>query len=159
MDIENEVVLTAGGLKKIEDELEHLRTVHRREVADRIRDSKQFGELAENAEYEDAKMEQAFIEGRILDLKRILHSAIVICEDEVQTDSVGIGSKVKVKELGIKEKWEFTIVGSVEADPLEDRVSNESPVGEALMEHKVGDTVEVHTPEGPTKYKIISISK
>lgn len=159
MDMENEIVLTASGLKRIEEELEHLRTVHRREVADRIRDSKQFGELSENSEYEDAKTEQAFVEGRILELKRILHSATVIEDEDIRTDEVGVGSKVKVQEVGAKEKWEFTIVGSVEADPMEDRISNESPVGEALLGHKVGDVIDVETPAGPAKYKIVSIGK
>jgi transcription elongation factor GreA len=159
MEIEKEIILTRSGYEKIERELEHLRTVHRKEVADRIRESKQFGELSENSEYEDAKTEQAFIEGRILDLKRILQHAHVIEDDEVHTDQVGIGSKVLVHEVGTKDDWEFTIVGSVEADPSEDRISNESPVGKALMGKKVGDVVEVQTPDGVTKYKVIRISK
>ena len=159
MEIEREIVLTPDGLKRIEQELEHLRTVHRREVADRIRDSKQFGELSENSEYEDAKTEQAFVEGRILDLKRILQNAYVIEEDEIHTDVVGIGSKVTVRDMKTKDDWGFIIVGSVEADPSEDRISNESPVGEALMDKKVGDIVDVETPAGTVKYKIISIGK
>lgn len=159
MELEKEVVLTPSGLKKIEEELEHLRTVHRREVADRIRDSKQFGELAENAEYEEAKTEQAFVEGRIMELKRILQNAHVIEENEVQTDVVGIGSKVTVRDMSSKEQLVYTIVGSVEADPLEYRISNESPVGEALMDRKVGDTVEVDIPAGRAKYKIVKIEK
>jgi len=159
MEIEREIVLTSDGQKRIEQELEHLRTVHRREVADRIRDSKQFGELSENSEYEDAKTEQAFVEGRILDLKRILQNAYVIEEDEIHTDFVGIGSKVTVRDMETKDDWGFTIVGSVEADPSEDRISNESPVGEALMDKKAGDIVDVETPAGTVKYKIISIGK
>jgi transcription elongation factor GreA len=159
MNTENEVILTASGLKKIEEELEHLRTVHRREVADRIRDSKQFGELSENSEYEDAKTEQAFVEGRILELKRILMNAHVVEDDEIHTDAVSIGSKVTVRDMQTKDEWSFTIVGSVEADPTEDRISNESPVGEALMDKKVGDSVEIEVPEGKAKYKIVKIGK
>lgn len=159
MEIEKEIILTRSGFEKIEQELEHLRTVHRKEVADRIRESKQFGELSENSEYEDAKNEQAFVEGRILDLKRILQNAHVVEDDEVQTDVVGIGSKVVVHEVGTKGNWELTIVGSIEADPSEDRISNESPVGEALMGKRVGDVVEVQTPSGKAKYRIVKISK
>lgn len=159
MNTENELVLTASGLKKIEGELEHLRTVHRKEVADRIRESKQFGEFSENSEYEDAKTEQAFVEGRILDLKRILLNAHVVEEDEIHTDVVGVGSKVKVRDLETKDEWVYTIVGSVEADPTEDRISNESPVGEALMEKKVGAVIEVDVPAGKAQYKIIKITK
>lgn len=159
MEIEREIVLTQDGFRKIEQELEHLRTVHRREVADRIRDSKQFGELSENSEYEDAKTEQAFVEGRILELKRVLQNAHVIDEDEIRTDVVGIGSKVMVRDMETEDEWRFTIVGSVEADPSEDRISNESPVGEALIDKKVGDMVDVETPAGIVKYKIIKIGK
>ena len=159
MNVESELVLTTGGLKKIQAELDHLRTVHRKEVADRIRDSKEFGELSENSEYEDAKTEQAFVEGRILELKRILLNAHVVEEEEIQTDVVGIGSKVGVRDLETKDEWDYTIVGSVEADPTEDRISNESPVGEALMDKKVGDIIEVEVPAGMAKYEIVKISK
>jgi transcription elongation factor GreA len=157
--MENELVLTAGGLKKIQEELEHLRTVSRKAVADRIRDSKEFGELSENNEYEEAKNEQAFVEGRIIELKRILQNAHIVQEDEIPTDFVGIGSKVTVKDMETKDEWEFTLVGSVEADPTEDRISNESPVGEALVDKKVGSVITVQVPEGLVKYKIIKISK
>lgn len=159
MDMEKEVVLTRSGLQKIEQELEHLRTVHRREVADRIRDSKQFGELSENSEYEDAKTEQAFVEGRIIELKRILQNAHVIEDDDVHTDVVGVGSRVTVRDMATKDEWEYTIVGSVEADPSEDRISYESPVGEALIDRKVGEIVSVQIPEGTAKYKIVKITK
>lgn len=159
METENDIVLTADGHRRISEELEHLRTVHRREVADRIRESKTFGEFSENSEYEDAKNEQAFVEGRILELKLVLQNASVVSQDEIPTDMVGLGSKVTVRDLDSKEQWEYTIVGSVEADPSEDRISNESPVGESLLEHKVGDVVEVRVPAGKAKYKIIKISK
>ncbi len=157
--MEKEIFLTAGGLRKIQQELEHLRTVHRKEVADRIRDSKEYGELSENSEYEEAKTEQAFVEGRILELKRILQVAQVIEDHEISTDIVGIGSKVTIKDMDLDEDWEITIVGSAEADPGEDRISSESPVGDALMDKRVGDEVEVQTPEGTIQYKIVNITK
>lgn len=159
METEKEIVLTADGLKRIELELEHLRTVHRREVADRIRESKSFGEFSENSEYEDAKTEQAFVEGRILELKHILANAEVVRESDIPTDMVGVGSKVTVRDLETDDEWEYTIVGSVEADPSEDRISNESPVGESLMEKKVGEIIEVDVPAGTAKYEIIKIGK
>lgn len=159
MTTENEIVLTAEGRKKIEQELERLRTVDRKEVAERIRESKDFGELSENSEYEDAKNQQAFVEGRILELKRVLHNALVIEDDEVTTDVVGIGSKVKVRDMDTKDEWVYTIVGSIEADPAEDRISNESPVGEALMDKKAGDRLSVDTPAGEMHLKIVKITK
>jgi transcription elongation factor GreA len=159
MQTDNEIILTASGLKKIEHELEELRSVHRKRVADRIRDSKQFGEFSENSEYEDAKTEQAFVEGRIEELKSILMHAHVIEEDEVLTDVVGVGVIVKVQDMETNDEWEFSIVGSVEANPAEDRISNESPVGEPLMGRRIGDTVEVDIPAGLARYKIISIRK
>ncbi len=159
MTTENEIVLTAEGLKRIEQELERLRTVDRKEVAERIRESKDFGELSENSEYEDAKNQQAFVEGRILELKRVLHNALVIDADEVKTDSVGIGSKVKVRDLDTKDEWVYTIVGSIEADPAEDRISNESPVGETLMDRKVGEKLTIETPAGQMHLKIVKITK
>jgi len=152
------VILTAEGLNKIERELDELRTIHRKRVADRIRDSKQFGELAENSEYEDAKTEQAFVEGRIEELKRILTQARVVEQDEIPTDRVGIGSIVKVLDLAFNDEWEFSIVGSIEANG-EDKISNESPVGEALLGRRVGDTVEARTPGGSSRYQIVSIRK
>lgn len=159
MQTDNDIVLTADGLKKIEQELEQLVTVHRKRVAERIRDSKQFGEFSENAEYEDAKIEQAFVEGRIEELKRILMHAHVIDDDDVQTDRVSIGCIVKVRDLETSDEWEYHIVGSVEANPAEDKISNESPVGEALMERAVGDRVEVEIPAGIARYEITGIRK
>ena len=154
-----EILITADGLRKIECELDHLRTVQRKRVADRIRDAKQFGEFSENSEYEDAKVEQAFVEGRIDELRKILAFARVIETEEVPTNSVGVGSIVKIKDLETQDEWEYTIVGPVEANPAEDRISNESPVGEALMDKKVNDTVEIGTPAGTVQYKIIGIRK
>ncbi len=159
MTTDNDFVITAEGFNRIEQELEHLRTVHRREIAERIRESKQFGELSENSEYEDAKNEQAFVEGRIIELKRVLQNVQILQDEDITTDVVGIGSKVKVRDLDTKDQWVYTIVGSIEADPAEDRISNESPVGEALMERKVGDTLSVETPAGEMHLKIVKITK
>ena len=158
MQTESDIILTAEGLSKIERELEELRTIHRKRVADRIRDSMQFGELSENSEYEDAKTEQAFVEGRIEDLKRILTQARVVETDDIPTDRVGIGSVVRVRDIAFSDEWEFTIVGSIEANG-EDKISNESPVGDALLGKRVGDVVEVRTPGGSSRYEILDISK
>lgn len=159
MTTEPTILLTAQGYEKIERELERLRTVGRSGVADRIRDAKQFGEAAENAEYEDAKIEQAFVEGRIQDLRRILQHAQVLDADEIPTDRVGIGSIVTVRDLETDEDWEFTLVGSVESDPDNDRISDESPVGEALVGKKVGEEVDVSVPAGVIRYRVESIRK
>ena len=159
MQTDNEIILTAGGMKKIEQELEQLKTVFRKRVADRIRDSKQFGEFSENSEYEDAKTEQAFVEGRIEELQKILVHAHVIDADEVMTDRVGVGSIVTVRDLETSDEWEYTIVGPIEANPAEDRISNESPIGEALIDCKAGDRVEVEIPAGIARYEVIKIRK
>src|SRR5438552_14326666 len=159
MSLDTQLVLTAQGYAKIERELERLRTVDRREVAERIRDSKQFGEFSENAEYEDAKIEQAFVEGRIQDLTRILQLAQVLNQQEISTDKIRIGSIVTVRDTRRKEDWEFTLVGSVESDPDSDRISDESPVGQALLGKRVGDTVNVSIPDGHIRYKVLSIRK
>jgi transcription elongation factor GreA len=154
---DKEIVLTAEGLTKIETELDELKTVHRREVNDRIRQAKEYGDLSENAEYEDAKQEQAFIEGRILKLEAMVRNARLIDESEYASDEVHLGAVVKVKDLKNDGSYEFTIVGSAEADPTSNRISNESPLGSALMGHKKGVTVDVSTPRGVVKYKIEAI--
>jgi transcription elongation factor GreA len=160
MQAEREILLTADGLKKIEDELDQLRTVHRKRVAERIRESMQLGgEINENSEFEDAKNEQAFVEGRIEELREILATARVIEDMDVLTDRVGIGSIVRVRDLENVDDWEWTVVGTFEANPAEDRISNESPVGEALMGKKVGDIAVVEIPAGRAKYEILSIRK
>jgi transcription elongation factor GreA len=159
---DREIILTRAGLKKIEDELEHLQTHHRREVADRIRESRQYGDLAEmggNAEYEEAKAEQALVEGRILELKRILSNARVVDESEVPTDVVGIGSVVTVRDLESNAEWDWEIVGPVEADPEQFRISYESPVGRALVGKRPGDEVKVSVPAGVRSYKIVGLGK
>ena len=156
---DRQVVLTAAGLKKIDDELRHLQTVRRQEVAENIRQAKELGDVAENAEYETAKTEQAFLEGRISELKGILTNAFVVDHSDVRTDVVGIGSVVKVRDLDLDEEWEFMMVGSFEADPEEDRISNESPIGEAVFGAKVGDTIEAETPAGNTRLEVVSIRR
>jgi transcription elongation factor GreA len=156
---DKEIILTRDGLKKLEDELDELKTVHRREVNERIRQAKEFGDISENAEYEDAKQEQAFVEGRILKLESMIRYARIIDASDFVADAVHLGAMVKVKELGSGRSHEFTIVGSAEADPKNARLSNESPVGAALMGHKNGETVVVATPRGAMKYKIEAINK
>lgn len=156
---ELDIVLSASGLKKIEEQLERLKTVDRKRVAERIRESKSFGEFSENSEYEDAKNEQAFIEGRIDELTAILRHANVLDEQGIPVDHVGVGSVVRVRDLQTLDEWEYRLVGPVEADPAEDSISNESPVGRALMGSRVGDIVEVRIPAGTVKYEIVDIHK
>jgi transcription elongation factor GreA len=156
---EKQLILTRAGFKRIAAELEKLTTVRRHEVAEHIRDAKAFGTIEESAEYETAKNEQAFVEGRILELKNILQVAQVIDDAEAPTDEVGIGSVITVKDLETDEQWDYTIVGSVEADPDEDRISNESPIGDALMGHKVGDVVDIKIPAGVARYEIMAIRR
>ncbi len=156
---ERQLILTEAGLKRIEAELHQLQTVRRHEGADHIRAAKALGDVAENPEYETAKTEQAFIEGRILELKNILNVAHVVDEANAPTDEVGVGSVVRVRDLESDEEWDYTIVGSVEADPLEDLISNESPIGEALLGRRVGETVEVAIPEGQARYEVMGISR
>ncbi|MDF2548304.1 transcription elongation factor GreA [Anaerosolibacter sp.] len=156
---DKEVLLTPQGLKKIEDELEMLKTVRRKEVAERIKQAIAFGDISENSEYDEAKNEQAQLEERIMKLESMLRKAKIIDEDEISTDSVSIGATVKVKDLEFDEEVEYTIVGSAEADPYELKISNESPVGSALIGKKVGDIVNVQIPDGVTKYEILEIKR
>lgn len=151
----NAVYLTADGLKKLEEELEHHRTVRRQEVAQRLHEAMEGGELIDNAEYEAAKNEQAFIEGRILELEHLLATAKLI-EPSKSKDVVNIGSTVVVKQDG-KKRETFTIVGAAEADPKEGLISNESPLGTALLNQAVGDEVEVKAPAGVLSFKIVKI--
>jgi len=154
-----EIVLTYEGLKKLEDELEYLKGVKRREVAERIKQALSFGDISENSEYDEAKNEQAYMEARIVQLENMLKNAKVIDEDDIMTDQVGIGSKVKLLDLEYNEEVEYYIVGSTEADPEKYKISNESPVGRALMGKKKGDIVDVSVPAGLIKFKVLDISK
>jgi transcription elongation factor GreA len=152
----NEVYITAEGLKKLEEELEHLRGVRRQEVALRLREAIQGGdELIDNAEYEAAKNEQAFVEGRIIELERMLGKAQII-EHNKKSDTVEIGATVTIKE-GKKKAETFTIVGAAEADPKDGLISNESPLGSALLNKQVGDAVEVEAPDGVIRFKVVKI--
>jgi len=152
-----EIVLTADGLAKLERELDDLKSVHRREVNDRIRQAKEFGDISENAEYENAKQEQAFVEGRIMKLEQMIRNAHIIDESEYPSSEVHLGSTVKVKDVARGDAHEFTIVGSAESDPPNRRLSNESPLGRALLGRKKGETIDVNTPRGMAQYKIETI--
>lgn len=158
-ETEKETILTPEGLRRLEDELEHLKTVRRKEVAERIKQSKEFGDLMENSEYEDAKNEQAFVEGRILQLELMLRNAKVIDNHGVPPDLVAVGSTVRLKDLMTGEEITFMIVGSAEADPDQDKISNESPVGRALLGKHKGDVVEVTVPAGKLRYGVLQIKQ
>jgi transcription elongation factor GreA len=149
--------LTPEGLKKLEEELEYLKTVRRAEVAERLHNAMAEGEVEENPEYEDAKNEQAFVEGRILELEAILANAVVI-ENKGPANEVRLGSRVTIVDMETGDKEQYLIVGSAEADPQNGRISHESPVGRALLGHKVNDVVTVQAPQGVMKFKITHIS-
>ncbi len=155
---EKETILTQDGLRRLEEELEHLKGTRRKEIAERIKQAKEFGDLAENAEYDDAKNEQAFVEGRILQIEKMLRSARVIDNNAANSDTVAVGSTVRVKDVAAGDEITYTIVGSAEADPLQDRISNESPVGHALIGRKKGETVTIRVPAGTLKYTILEIA-
>ena len=156
---EKKNILTYEGLKKLEDELHDLKVVQRKEVAEKLKEARAQGDLSENAEYDAAKDEQRDIEARIEDIEAILKNAEVVLEDEVDSKKVGVGSKVKILDKELKEEMEFKIVGSAEANSLKGKVSNESPVGKALIGAKKGDTIEVETQVGVLKYKVVDIQK
>ncbi|MFD0869654.1 transcript cleavage factor [Chlamydia abortus] len=156
---EKEVILTQEGLKKLEEELENLKSVKRREVAERIKIAIGYGDISENSEYEDAKNEQAFIEGRIITLEKMLRNARIINNDEVDTDTVSIGSIVTLKDIEFNDTFEYTIVGTAESDPSQNKISNESPVGKAILGKKKGAVVDVNVPAGIIQYEIIDIKK
>ncbi len=154
-----EVVLTYEGLKKLEEELEFLKSSKRREIADKIKQAMTYGDISENAEYDEAKNEQAHLENRIAQLESMLKHAKVIDEDDVNTEKVSIGSKVRLKYYDTDEEVTYYIVGSTEADPGKNKISNESPVGSSLIGHSSGETIEAKVPDGIIKFKILSITK
>jgi transcription elongation factor GreA len=154
---EKQVMLTEAGLKKLEEKLEKLKSVRRIEVAERIKQAIDFGDISENSEYEDAKNEQAFIEGEILTLEKMLRNSQIIEDDKSNKDIVALGNTVVIKDLEFNEDQVYTIVGSAEADPKELKISNESPVGQAIIGKKIGDTIEVHVPAGVLQYQIVEI--
>ena len=152
-----EVILTREGYEKLRSEIEYLQTEKRREIAERIRIAREFGDISENAEYDDAKNEQAMLEHRIATFEERLLEARVVEESEITTDVVSIGSTVRLKDVEANETVEYHIVGSAEANPADHKLSNESPVGRAIMGHKKGETVEVSAPRGTLKFKILEI--
>lgn len=153
------VVLTPAGLKKLEDELEYLKVEKRKEIAEKIKIARGFGDLSENAEYVAAKEEQGNMEIRIAEIKKILENAEIIDDSEISTDTVSIGAKVKVLDVEFEEEEEYSIVGSTEADPSQNKISDESPVGKALIGRKIGETVDVEIPSGTISFKILEITK
>ena len=156
---EKKYVMTYEGIRKLEEELEYLKTTKRKEITEKIKVALSFGDLSENSEYDEAKNEQAQVEGRIVLLENMLKNAKVIDEDEVSTDVVSLGSKVKLYDDEFQEEIMYSIVGSTEANPAQFKISNESPVGAALMGKKVGSVVEVSVPDGVIKFKILEITK
>lgn len=152
-------ILTYEGLRKLEDELEHLKVVKRKEISQKIKEAREQGDLSENAEYDAAKDEQRDIEARIEEIEKILKNAEVVVEEEVELDSISIGCKVRILDVEFNEEMEYKIVGSTEANSLKGKISNESPVGKALLGAKVGDEVTVETPTGEFKYKVLEIQR
>ena len=157
MEENKEFLLTQEGYDKLEEELENLKVVKRKEVAERIKVAISFGDLSENAEYDEAKKEQAQVEERILKLENMVRKAVIIDESKIDLNVVTIGSIVKVKDLEFDEEVEYTIVGSTEADPYDGKISNESPVGKALLGRAAKEVVEVQVPDGVAKFEILEI--
>jgi len=152
-------VMTYEGVKKIEEELDYLKTTKRQEITEKIKVARSFGDLSENAEYDEAKNDQAFMEGRIIQLETMLKNVEVVDESELAKDKVALGSFVKVKDYTFDEEVEYEIVGSSQADPMTDKISIDSPVGMALVGKGVGDIVEVPVPDGVEKFEILSIRR
>ena len=156
---QNETLLTYEGLKKLEEEVEYLKTVKRREIAERIKVALGFGDLSENSEYDEAKNEQAQVEMRIAELENKLRNVKIIDEDEIETKTDQVGNVVQVLDIEYDEKLEYKIVGSTEADLAENKISNESPIGKALLGKKKNEEVDVETPGGIVKLKVLKITK
>ncbi|MBQ3088882.1 MAG: transcription elongation factor GreA [Clostridia bacterium] len=150
---------TEEGLKKLQDELENLKTNGRKDIAERIKVARGYGDLSENSEYDDAKNEQAKIEARIVELESMLKNYELISEDDIALDKVAVGIKVKIKDMDLDEEFTYSIVGSAEADPMNDKISDESPVGQALIGHSVKDEVEVDLGGEKVLFKILAIEK
>jgi len=152
-------VMTYEGITKLEEELEFLKTVKRKDITEKIKVALGYGDLSENSEYDEAKNEQAFVEGRIIQLENMLRNASVVDENDIEKDVVSIGAKVKVKDFEFDEEVEFYIVGSAEADPMVNKISNESPVGRALVGKKAGAVIEVTVPNGVSKYEVLAVRR
>lgn len=157
--LSKQVILTEEGLKNLEEELETLKTVKRKEIAEKIKVALSFGDLSENSEYDEAKNEQAIMESRIADIEVMLKNVKIIDEHELSTEMIHVGSRVRVHDMDLDEICDYRIVGSNEADPAEGRISDESPVGAGLLGHKVGERVGIETPSGIVEYEVINISK
>jgi len=157
--VEKQELLTQEGYNKLEEELEYLKAVKRKEVAERLKVAISFGDLSENAEYDEAKNEQAKLEEQILKLDEKLRKAVIIDESQIDLNIVTVGSIVKVFDFDFDEEIEYSIVGSAEADPFEGKISNESPVGKALLGARVGEVVEVQVPDGANKFKVLDIRR
>ncbi len=155
--MEREVVLTEEGYNKLKEEIEHLQTVKVREVAERIKEAREFGDISENSEYDDAKNEQAQVAARIITLEQQLRNARVVDAGHVSTEAVSIGARVTVKDLATRKNAEFSVVGSAEADPRAQRLSSESPLGKALLGKKKGEKLTVTTPRGALEYQVMKI--
>ena len=153
------VVMTYEGLKKLEDELQDLKVVRRKEIAEKIKEAREQGDLSENAEYDAAKDEQRDIEARIEQIEKILKNAEVVLEEEIDLDKINIGCNVRVLDLEYNEEEEYKLVGSSEASSLQNKISNESPIGRALIGARIGDVVTVEAPAGEIKYKVLSIHR
>ncbi len=158
MENYDELLLTKDGLEKLENELHHLRTVKRKDIAARIKEAISYGDITDNSEYEDAKNEQAFIEGRIITLEKMLRRARILEKDDNDDFNISLGSIVKLKDVNSGKEFEYTIVSTAEADPTEKKISNESPVGKSLIGLTVGDEVEVKVPAGLMKYRVEEIN-
>ena len=154
-----QTIITDEGLRRLEEELEELKTVKRKEIAEKIKVALSFGDLSENSEYDEAKNEQAIIEGRIAEIESQLKNVHVLDESELSNETVHIGSKIRIREVASGEEESYKIVGSTEADPINGRISDESPVGKAMLGHTVGDVVEVEIPSGAVSYELVEISK
>ena len=158
--MEKKIVVTESGLKALEDELVQLKTVRRKEVSEKIRVARSFGDLSENSEYDEAKNEQAIVEARIADLEVMLKNVVILDEEELGTDKVSLGATVKVYDQDFEEEETFTVVGSTEADPDKNIISDESPIGKALLGKKVGEIAEAELPTGDiAKFEVLHISR
>ena len=156
---EKEVILTAGGFQRLSEEIEYLSSVKREEISERIKDAREFGDISENSEYNEAKNEQAKMEMRISQLEHKLRNARVLDGSEIKTDAVGIGSEVHIKDVKHGDSFRYVVVGSAEADPANKRLSNESPVGKAIMDRKAGETVKAEKPGVSSKSQQITIQR
>jgi len=158
-ELSNKTVVSVEGMKKLEEKLQYLTTVRRAEVAEQIAVARGFGDLSENAEYDEAKNEQSRLEAEIIELENAIRTAVVIDDSEISTDSVNVGTTVKVFYVDDDEEEEYAIVGARESDPMNNRISNESPIGAALLGHKEGDEVQVDAPDGVIRLKVLAIHR